>query len=130
MDYLGFRGYSHGNPGANLIHPLSQELTHCSQRIQVLLFILFLFFTKLLTSISIGQALSHLLQPVHLSGFTGLILKMEYLDKSPDIVIKGQNILQYERLPQMSDKPIPDVRMKIFSPTIHHNFALSFNAGF
>jgi hypothetical protein len=61
---------------------------------QLLLLTLFPVFTKPLTSISIGQALLHLLQPMHLSALTGFILKIEYFDISPDIDIKGQSILQ------------------------------------
>ena len=100
------------------MHSLLHELTHCSQRIQLLLFILFLFFTKLLTSISIGQTLSHFLQSMHLWEFTGVILNNENLEKSPDIDINGQNILQYARLPKKYDRMKPAESKKIFSPII------------
>jgi len=79
---------------------LGQALTHLSQTIHSLCETLVFSVTSCLTSMSIGQAMVQALQPVQLSDLTGVILNNENLEKSPEIVINGQSILQYDLLPE------------------------------
>jgi hypothetical protein len=50
-------------------------------------------------------------QAVQSAAFSGVIFKIENLDKSPDTEINGQKVLQYILLPQKPDSPIPRVNI-------------------
>ena len=88
--------------------------------IQLLLLTRLLFFTASRTSTNIGHAPLHLPQVVQSTAFTGVIFKIENLDKSPDTEINGQKVLQYVLLPQKPENPIPIANIRKFSPTIQY----------
>ena len=94
------KNYFQGRPGDRLMQSFGHASTQRSHKMHDLLSILLSALTAVLTSTSIGQFLLQSPQLLQLPESIGVILKMENLEINPETVMKGQNVRQYDLLPQ------------------------------